>query len=200
MCFLYYPHICLIASLFALLFLYISLPSPHPPTTPPTKVSPDDGHHEYYMRKAQREGQGDAVFNGLAYKPVSVMMPVPEKEDNPYWGWFVSAGPRRAARAPSPPRARDSPRLTTPAEEGLSGRRRPCRDTAAGRKHGLPPVSEEGRLRPRRLFFLPPAPSLASSASSRNPLLNTCRSRTPPAPPGPGEPRPQKAICCLGPR
>ena len=68
---------------------------PPPPSTPPTKVSPDDGHHEYYMRKAQREGQGDAVFNGLAYKPVSVMMPVPEKEDNPYWGWFVSAGPRR---------------------------------------------------------------------------------------------------------
>ena len=51
------------------------------------------------MRKNANEGKGDAVFNGLEYKPVSVMMPVPEKEDNPYWGWFVSAGRRRAARA-----------------------------------------------------------------------------------------------------
>ena len=42
------------------------------------------------MRKNANEGKGDAVFNGLEYKPVSVMMPVPEQDENPYWGWFVS--------------------------------------------------------------------------------------------------------------
>ena len=31
---------------------------------------------------------GDAAYNNLDYKPVSVMMPVPKKDDNPYWGWF----------------------------------------------------------------------------------------------------------------
>lgn len=36
-------------------------------------------------------GAGDAAYNNLDYKPVSVMMPVPKKDDNPYWGWFVRA-------------------------------------------------------------------------------------------------------------
>ena len=41
------------------------------------------------MRKNANEGKGDAVFNGLEYKPVSVMMPVPEKDDQPLWMWLV---------------------------------------------------------------------------------------------------------------
>ena len=32
---------------------------------------------QYHMRKNANEGKGDAVFNGLEYKAVSVMMPVP---------------------------------------------------------------------------------------------------------------------------
>merc|ERR1712017_23948 len=48
----------------------------------------EDSHWEYHMRKNANEGKGDAVFNGLEYKAVSVMMPVPEKDENPYWGWF----------------------------------------------------------------------------------------------------------------
>jgi len=48
----------------------------------------EEGHHEYWMRRQANGGQGDAVVKGLAYKPVSKMMPVPEKDDNPYWGWF----------------------------------------------------------------------------------------------------------------
>merc|ERR1711904_173263 len=48
----------------------------------------EDSHWEYHMRKNANEGKGDAVFNGFEYKAVSVMMPVPEKDENPYWGWF----------------------------------------------------------------------------------------------------------------
>merc|ERR1712224_322893 len=48
----------------------------------------EEGHWEYWMRKNANEGKGDAVFNGLEYKAVSTMMPVPEKDESPYWGWF----------------------------------------------------------------------------------------------------------------
>jgi hypothetical protein len=48
----------------------------------------EEGHWEYWMRKNANEGKGDAVFNGLEYKAVSTMMPVPEQDENPYWGWF----------------------------------------------------------------------------------------------------------------
>ncbi|WZN63445.1 hypothetical protein HKI87_07g49940 [Chloropicon roscoffensis] len=48
----------------------------------------EDAHWEFWMRKNANEGKGDAVFNGLEYKPVSTMMPVPENDENPYWGWF----------------------------------------------------------------------------------------------------------------
>merc|ERR1712188_292998 len=53
-----------------------------------TQEVTEDSHWEYWMRKNANEGKGDAVFNGLEYKPVSVMMPVPETDDAPYWGWF----------------------------------------------------------------------------------------------------------------
>ena len=57
---------------------------------PPRFQVTEDSHWEYWMRKNANEGKGDAVFNGLEYKPVSVMMPVPAKDETPYWGWFVS--------------------------------------------------------------------------------------------------------------
>ena len=59
----------------------------------------EDGHWEYWMRKNANEGKGDAVYNGLEYKPVSVMMPVPENDENPYWGWFVSILHNRDSQA-----------------------------------------------------------------------------------------------------
>lgn len=64
-------------------------PNPDPWTAAEHNViKEEDGHWEYQVRKSQNNGKGDAAYNNLDYKPVSVMIPVPKKDDNPYWGWF----------------------------------------------------------------------------------------------------------------
>ena len=98
--------------------LWEGSPNPDPWTAAAhNELKEEDGHWEYMVRKSQNEGkgtfgrrararlivnsaphslthsltrslEGDAAYNNLDYKPVSVMMPVPKKDDNPYWGWF----------------------------------------------------------------------------------------------------------------